>query len=88
MGELKFNAPPTLDIQNAIRESVSSYLDDIDKQHVKGGVFTVATRDASGNIMVNAVLAVKVNQKVEIAGWIGKTWGSSLEGGVEGKFYF
>lgn len=85
---VQFNAPPSLEMQNAIRSSVQTYLDDVDRKHVKGGLFTVATRTPDGQLLINAVVVVKPNDNVEIAGWIGKTWGSELTGGVEGRIYW
>lgn len=88
---VQFNAPPSLDLQAAIRSSVQTYLDDVSLKQVKGGLFTVATVDAQGNILTNAVVVVKPNDNVEIAGWIGKNWGDKLagvEGGVEAKIYW
>jgi len=54
-----------------------------------GGVFGVITDNYHGRKVMNAVVVVKVKDSLEIAGYIGKSWGEEpIVWGIETKFYF
>lgn len=79
---------PDLSLQSQIHDSVQTYFDQIPANKV-GGVFGVTTRDAQGNMQSNAVIAIKKGNKLEVGGYIGKTWGEKgVVTGIEGKFLF
>jgi len=73
-----FNKPdPFTSLQ--IHDSVAKFVNTL-PPNTRGGLATVAT-----NKGVNAVLFTKINDKVEIDAWIGKTWGEPIEAGVAAK---
>lgn len=85
---VQFNKPPTIEMENTIISHVQPFMNTIpaDKH---GGIFGITTIDNSGRKISNAVIAIKVDDKLEIGGYIAKTWGSSpIVYGVEAKFYF
>lgn len=79
---------PDLSLQSQIHDSVQHYFDQIPATKM-GGVFGITTRDAQGNYQSNAVIAIRKGDKLEVAGYIGKTWGvAGVVTGIEGKYYF
>jgi hypothetical protein len=80
---------PDLTLQAQIHNSVQHYFDTVAMGRKTGGVFGVTTRDAQGNTQSNAVIVIRKGDKLEVAGYIGKTWGEKgVVTGVEGKFLF
>lgn len=85
---VQFIAPPIIEMEETIKAHVAPFMDSIPEGRV-GGVFGILTVDNNGNKIANAIVAVKVKDRIEIAGYIGKTWGNnSVVYGVESKFYF
>lgn len=79
---------PDLSLQAQIHDSVQVYFKDIPPNKI-GGVFGVTTRDALGNYQSNAVIVLRKSDKLEVAGYIGKTWGvAGVVTGIEGKYLF
>ena len=86
--EVLFNPPPTADLQLAIHKSVQQYFDLIPQNKI-GGVFGVATKDETGKVITNAVVAIKAGDSLEVVGYVGKVWGKTgvaAGGGI--KFLF
>jgi len=84
---VQYNSPPP-EIEKIIESHVQPFMNSIPTGKI-GGIFGITTIDNSGRKISNAVIAVKVNDKLEIGGYIAKTWGSSpIVYGVEAKFYF
>lgn len=86
---VKFEVP-NLQMQETIIKHVTPFMDSVTAAGKKGGIFTVLTKDDQGRMIGNAVVAVKVGENVEIAGYIGKTWGTkdSVVYGVESRIFF
>jgi hypothetical protein len=88
MDGVQFNSPP-IDMQETIIQHIQPKIAEIpEDKHV--GIFGVTYRDAStGKLLSNAVIAVKVDNRLEVGGWIGKTWGDKgVDFGVEAKLFF
>jgi len=87
---VQFIAPPMIEMQETIIKHVTPFMDAVTAAGKRGGIFTVLTKDDQGRMIGNAVVAVKVGENVEIAGYIGKTWGTKdgIVYGVESRIFF
>lgn len=86
---VQFNIP-TIEMQETIIKHVTPFMDAVTNAGKRGGIFTVLTKDDQGRMIGNAVVAIKIKDSVEIAGYIGKTWGTkdSMVYGVESRIFF
>lgn len=81
-----YTAPPPHLIQDAI-DHVTAEMASVPKD-AHGAVVAVASRTAEGRVIVNAAVAVHGPRGVEIAAWVGKTWGERLQVGITGVKVF
>lgn len=85
---VQYIAPPVAEMEETIKSHITPFMDSIPEGKV-GGVFGILTVDNNGNKIANGVVAIKVEDRIEIAGYIAKNWGNnSIVYGVESKFYF
>lgn len=84
--EVLFN-PPSFSLQDAIHDSIQHHIDSIPEDKI-GGIFGVVTKDGNGEVITNAVVAIRRKDRLEVTGYVGKRWGKELVGGGEVKFFF
>lgn len=80
------NAPPaeTLSqVSQMVRDAMATL-----PEGDRGALVGIATRDASGKVNVNLALATRVGNHVDIAAFMGKTWGEPLAAGVMTRIHF
>ena len=85
--EVQYLAPPTVEMEETILRHIQPYTDSIPegKHAVVAGVIT---EDNLGRKIMNGVIAVKVKDRLEIGGYIGKTWGDkNIVWGTQIKFF-
>lgn len=75
---VQFNAPPEKLIPD-LRASIDRAMATLDPG-TRGAFVTVATTAG-----VNAALVTKAGDHVQVAAWVGKTWGGPIEGGTTVK---
>lgn len=85
LGGVALNAPPTSILQQAT-EMVRAAMAEV-PDGSKGVLVGVATA-RQGVVDVNLALASKVGDHVDIAAWIGKSWGEPVSAGVVGRVHF
>jgi hypothetical protein len=85
---VQYLAPPTIEMEETIKQHVEPFMASV-PEGKHGGVFGVITEDHRGQKVMNAIVAVKVKDTLEIAGYIGKSWSEKpVVWGIETKFYF
>lgn len=72
------NTPPA-SFKGAIDESIKRYVGETGN---RDGVYLIATYQR-GKIGTNLVVVKNIGDQVDIKGYIGKTWGEPIEGGIQ-----
>jgi hypothetical protein len=80
------NAPPANilpDVTRMVTDAIAA-LPDGDR----GALVGIATKHPDGTVNVNLALAARVGSRVEVAAWLGRTWGEPLTAGVVTRIRF
>ena len=75
---------PPPEFKTSIDNAIKKFVED---GEARDGIYSMATFN-NGKIGVNLVVVKNVGKSVKIEGYIGKTWGQPIEGGVRGVWYF
>jgi len=74
---------PPSEFKTAIDIAVKKFVG----ESARDGLYSVATFN-NGKIGVNLVVVKNIGKSVKVEGYIGKTWGQPIDGGIQGVWYF